>query len=147
MIMCDNIIIYYKKRQMDNKRSFTLVELIIVMVIVGILASIGMTQYTKVVEKGRCAEAKAILGTIRTAQIDYYLSNGSYTSSLNDLSVGAPTSCVSTHYFYYSITSAQATATRCTGGGCSSSGGKAPDAVSPYSITLTYDGGVWSGGP
>jgi len=32
------------------KQGFTLIELIVVIIIVGILASVGMTQYTKVVE-------------------------------------------------------------------------------------------------
>ncbi|MDD5130223.1 MAG: prepilin-type N-terminal cleavage/methylation domain-containing protein, partial [Candidatus Omnitrophica bacterium] len=44
------------------KKGFTLVELIIVVIIVGILASIGLTQYNKVVEKSRAAEARMILG-------------------------------------------------------------------------------------
>ncbi|MBU0547795.1 MAG: prepilin-type N-terminal cleavage/methylation domain-containing protein, partial [Candidatus Omnitrophica bacterium] len=35
------------------RKGFTLIELIVVIIIVGILASVGMTQYTKVVEKGR----------------------------------------------------------------------------------------------
>jgi prepilin-type N-terminal cleavage/methylation domain-containing protein len=34
-------------------RSFTLVELIIVVIIVGILAALGLTQYSLVVEKSR----------------------------------------------------------------------------------------------
>lgn len=44
------------------KKGFTLLELIVVIIIIGILATLGFTQYTKVVEKGRTAEAKSVLG-------------------------------------------------------------------------------------
>ncbi len=51
------------------KRGFTLLELIIVIVVIGLLASIGVTEYFKVVERSRGSEAKSVLGSIRTAQV------------------------------------------------------------------------------
>jgi prepilin-type N-terminal cleavage/methylation domain-containing protein len=116
------------------KKGFTLVELIIVIIIVGILASVGMTQYTKVVEKGRAAEARMILGTLRTAEIAEFTENGAY-ESVAGLGVGAPTSCTDTHYFSYACDSSTGlcTATRCE------SGGKTPDGPA-YTKTLDIDG-------
>lgn len=122
-----------------RKEGFTLMELIIVIIILGILATLGFTQYTKVVEKGRTAEAKAILGQLRTAQQAYYLEYRSYASTINVLSVEAPTACTTTHYFRYSCsTTGICTAIRCT------SGGKTPNAGTAYNITLAING-VWGG--
>jgi Tfp pilus assembly protein PilE len=47
-------------------------ELIIVVVVIGILAMIGLPQFFKVAERGRSAEAAAILGALRSAQLRYY---------------------------------------------------------------------------
>ena len=120
------------------KKGFTLVELIIVIIIVGILAAVAMTQYTKVVEKGRGAESRLILGTLRTAQIADYIENNQYTN-LGNLGVEAPATCTSTHYFSYACsTDGTCTATRCT------TSGKTPNFSSAYTKTLT-PAGVWTG--
>jgi prepilin-type N-terminal cleavage/methylation domain-containing protein len=44
-------------------KGFTLVEIIIVVIVLGILASVAGVQYTKVVERSRGAEAKQVLLT------------------------------------------------------------------------------------
>jgi prepilin-type N-terminal cleavage/methylation domain-containing protein len=120
------------------RKGFTLIELIVVIIIVGILASVGMSQYTKVVEKGRAAEARLILGSLRSAEIAENTENGSYNTVAN-LGVGAPTACATTHYFSYACTTAGlCTATRCT------SGGKTPNGTS-YTKTLDAATGVWGG--
>ena len=123
------------------KKGFTLVELIIVIIVVGVLAAIGMTQYTKVVEKGRAAEARMVLGTLRTAEIAENTENGSYVVTAS-LGVSVPTACATTHYFSYACTTAGVcTATRCT------SGGKTPDvtAANVYTKTLDAATGSWGG--
>lgn len=117
------------------KRGFTLLELIVVIIIIGILATLGVTQYTKVIEKGRTAEARMILGQIRTAQEAYKLesSTGSYATTLSALPVEAPANCAqTTHYFSYVTDATKGTATRCTG-----LTGKQPGGPS-YTIDLTY---------
>ena len=121
------------------KKGFTLIELIVVIIIVGILASVGMTQYTKVVEKGRGAEARLILGSLRTAEIAENMENGAYQTVAN-LGVSAPTACATTHYFSYSCAAASGTctATRCSGGG------KTPDSTINYTKTVDV-AGVWGG--
>jgi prepilin-type N-terminal cleavage/methylation domain-containing protein len=122
------------------RKGFTLIELIVVIIIVGILASVGMTQYTKVVEKGRAGEARMILGSLRTAEIAYNMETGSYTT-LSGLGVSAPSACASTHYFSYSCNSSTGTctATRCTG-----TTGKTPGASASYTKTVDT-GGTWGG--
>jgi len=122
---------------MARKSGFTLVELVVVIIIIGILAALGMTQYAKVVEKGRTAEAKSILGALRTAQQARYMEYGSYTT-LTNLPVDAPGACTTTHYYSYTCT----VAGTCTANRCSA-GGKTPNGP-VYSITLDINGN-WSG--
>ena len=121
------------------KKGFTLLELIVVIIIIGILGTLGFTQYTKVIEKGRTAEAKAILGQMRTAQEAYFQEYGARTATIGNLSIEAPTSCTTTHYFSYSTDASTGTATRCT------AGGKTPNATGSYTVTVTYTTGVWGG--
>lgn len=126
------------------KRGFTLIELLIVIIIIGILATLGFTQYTKVVEKGRAAEARTTLGQIRGAQEAYRLEYGSYTTDNTKLSVGDTNfpwgTCKTTHYFNYDVSTAgSAKATRCGTGQ-----GKTPGSATSYEITLDYATGVWT---
>lgn len=61
-----------------NKKGFTLIELIIVIVIIGILAIISMPKYFANIDKARKAEALATLGSMRDAVIGYYAATTSY---------------------------------------------------------------------
>ncbi len=126
-------------------KSFTLIELIVVIIIVGILAAIGLTQYSKTVERGRGAEARAILGDIRKLAYNFYLENGTLVGVTDaDMNIGSdsdqiPSVCRSTHYFAYrrvvllcntgSVVRCWL-ATRCT------SGGKTPQRVGSGGLTL-----------
>lgn len=126
---------------MKRDRGFTLIELVVVIIIVGILASMGFTQYTKMVEKGRTTEAKSILGSLRTAQRSRYLEVGEYTAGIVNLPVEAPTACTDTHYYSYTCAeTGTCTANRCT------AGGKTPNAAASHEITLDIDGD-WGGTP
>jgi prepilin-type N-terminal cleavage/methylation domain-containing protein len=62
------------------KRAFTLLELIIVVIIIGILISVAIPQYTSVTEKARAAEGIQILGILRGAQIRYNSISGQWYS-------------------------------------------------------------------
>ena len=61
-----------------TRKGFTLLELIIVIVIIGILASIGIPRYFDAIEKARGAEAKGTLGEIYKIEQAYYTVNAAY---------------------------------------------------------------------
>ena len=74
-----------------NKKGFTLIELLVVVLIIGILSSVALPQYTKAVEKSRAVEAITIIKAIKTAQEVYYMANGKYTEDLTELDIEIPT--------------------------------------------------------
>ena len=59
---------------------FTLLELVVVVVIIGILAALAIPQYMITTERARSAEGVLILGAIRGSQLRYYQQWGGYTS-------------------------------------------------------------------
>lgn len=73
-----------------EKSGFTLIELLVVVLIIGILAAVAMPQYTKAVEKSRATQALAILKSLYAAQETYYMANGSYATSFDELDISVP---------------------------------------------------------
>ena len=63
---------------LKKNHGFTLVELMIVIVIIGVLAAIAVPIYTSNVQKAKMSEADAALGTIRTQLRIYKAENGDY---------------------------------------------------------------------
>ena len=55
-----------------KRKGFTLVELVIVIVIVGILSIVAVPIYRGYTRKAMASEGKALLGTIQTAQKVYF---------------------------------------------------------------------------
>ena len=66
-----------------KKSGFTLIELIIVVIIIGILASISWPLYSSIKKKVIAGEAITAMGCIREAEREYYVEhNGKYTSGI-----------------------------------------------------------------
>lgn len=59
------------------KKGFTLIELLVVVLIIGILSSVALPQYTIAVEKSRLAEAMTTLNYMqKMIQVDYMETGG-----------------------------------------------------------------------
>jgi prepilin-type N-terminal cleavage/methylation domain-containing protein len=66
-------------RKLFCKRAgFTLMELMLVVVLVGILVSVAVGSYSNFHKRAKTSEAKANLGNIRTYEESYYLAEENY---------------------------------------------------------------------
>lgn len=70
---------------MSDKKGFTLIEIIVVLVIIGILAAVAVSNYHTMIVQGAAKAAQNNLTAIYTAQKSYYFNNGSYCTSCNSL--------------------------------------------------------------
>ena len=66
------------------KRGFTLIELLVVVLIIGILSSVALPQYTKAVEKARATEGVQTASVLTRAIDIWLLENGGFPSSIVD---------------------------------------------------------------
>ncbi len=96
-----------------NKKAFTLLELLVVVLIIGILAAIALPQYKLIVERSRMAEAVTILKAIASAQDRFYMINNRYANAweMDKLDINIPgetlndswySNRIETEFFIYS---------------------------------------------
>jgi len=74
---------------MKARRGFTLIELMIVVAIIGILASIAIPKFAELIRKAGEGAGRGNLGSLRSALTVYYGDmEGQYPSALSSLTVG-----------------------------------------------------------
>ena len=72
---------------MKITRGFTLLEILIVIIIIGILVTVALPLYSRTVEGSRMSEAYTQLSAIRNAELAYYNKYLVYSNNLNYLLV------------------------------------------------------------
>jgi prepilin-type N-terminal cleavage/methylation domain-containing protein len=70
-------------RNLRNSKGFTLIELMIVVVIIGILAAIAIPKFNSVSQNAKQAEAGPVLKQICSLQGTFFQENGAYAASID----------------------------------------------------------------
>jgi len=78
------------KPKRNNQAGFTLVELAIVIVIIGVLAAFGVPRFRDSVERSKAAEAFGYLSAVRAAEERYHGRSGTYADAVTKLDIQLP---------------------------------------------------------
>lgn len=96
---------YLNHKKQDE--GFTLIELVMVMVLIGILSALALPSFLNQGYKARQSEAKIFVGTANRAQQAYRVENTSFATDTTTLKIGLSTDTVN---YTYIITSDTTTA-------------------------------------
>ena len=96
---------------MMNKKGFSLMELLVVVIIIAGFAAMTYPSYVSSIERARVNEAVQMLGTIQAAQQKHFVNYEEYGTTFKDISDFTPAvenfdetkSTFDTEYFRYSI--------------------------------------------
>ena len=94
-----------------NKKGFTLMEVLIVVIIIAGLAAVTYPSYRTSIERARASEAVTMLGTIQAAQEKHFVNYESYGEKFSDINDFTPAikdfnpsaNFFRTEYFKYSL--------------------------------------------
>lgn len=84
---------------MKNNKGFTLLELLVVVLIIGVLTLIVVPQYLRAVARARISEMVMLASRLHEEEKSYFLVNGQYASDLSKLDIDWD-SCNTSYCFY-----------------------------------------------
>lgn len=73
-------------------KGFSLIEMLVVVLILGMLASIGVPNYMVSVKKSRLGNYIALVKNLKDAEENYFMDRGEFTADLSLLAVSIPPS-------------------------------------------------------
>lgn len=88
--------------RVNKNRGFTLLELMIVVIVIAILATLAIYNYAKYGYRSRRADGKEMIQRVAAAEERYYTNFNKYTTTLTDLNFTSGTS----EQGYYLVTAA-----------------------------------------
>jgi type IV pilus assembly protein PilA len=98
----------------QGDKGFTLVELLVVIIIIGILAAVALPNFLNQSAKAKQAEAKQNVGAINRIQNALRVENSSFATTFDAVAIGSlasSTSTVSTTNYTYALAGSTDTAT------------------------------------
>jgi prepilin-type N-terminal cleavage/methylation domain-containing protein len=99
-----NIVLYLNQggRRMSNKKGFTLIEILVVLIIIGILACVAIPNYIIMTEQGMARNAINNTWIIWEAEQSYYFNHGTYYlgNPLTDLGIHLNLNIQDNNYTY-----------------------------------------------
>ncbi len=121
---------------------FTLTELLIVVIIIAILATLALPMLVKTLEKAKVGEAISNLNLIRTGEKIYFLEYSHFSNDIGYLNIEDPNNA-SSRYFDYSIQSADSSDFTAR----AQRGDSAPNPYKTYYYDIKKGGRITSNGP
>ena len=74
-------------KKKNGSKGFTLIEMLVVVLIIGVLAAVSLSQYKKAVAKSKAAQLQTAIASVANSVENFYLVQGSYPRSLDDLDI------------------------------------------------------------